>query len=107
MTTFLVLWRFNPLAPWPTDPAEMVKLSDMLNAQIDQRLKTGEIQEFGYFLNGRLGYSISVGESANTFGRVFSFYPFIEAEVNEIVSYETAVENMKVIWKARAEAAQK
>ena len=43
MTTFLVLWRFNALAPRPTDPAEMVKLSEMLNAQIDQHLKTVEI----------------------------------------------------------------
>jgi hypothetical protein len=107
MAKFLVLWHFNPMAPWPTDPAEMVKLSEMLNTQIDQHLKTGEIREFGYFLNGRSGYSIGVGESANTFGRVFSFYPFIEAEVHEIVPYETAVEIMRGVMKAKAEAMKK
>ena len=34
-------------APWPTDPVEMAKLSEMLFAAIDNALKTGKLLEFG------------------------------------------------------------
>jgi hypothetical protein len=79
----------------------------MMYVQVDQHLKAGGIEEFGYFLNGRSGNSIGGAESADTFVRVSSFYPFIEADVREIVPYDTGKEIIKGVWKAKAEAAQK
>ena len=28
MAKFLVIWRMNPNAPWPTDPAESAKIAE-------------------------------------------------------------------------------
>ncbi|MGZ7171893.1 MAG: hypothetical protein ACXVI1_11920 [Halobacteriota archaeon] len=35
MAKFLSLWRLNPSAPWPTDPAEGEKLNEMMWAAIE------------------------------------------------------------------------
>jgi len=104
MAKFLNVWRFNPMAPWPTDPAESAKLSEMLFAAIDNNLKTGETLEFGYFPNGTSGYSISTGESKDVFRRMFSFHPWIETDVHEMLPYETGKEMMRTVIKAQAEA---
>ena len=104
MAKFLNLWSFNPTAPWPTDPVETLKLSDMMYAELDKLLQTGELQEFGFFLDGTSGYAIAGGESKDTFKRVYSFYPFIESEVHEIVPYETGKEVARGVLKAKAEA---
>lgn len=52
MTRYLILWRRNPVAPWPRDPAEYSKLLEMSWAGIDGLLKKGEVKEFGWFLDG-------------------------------------------------------
>jgi hypothetical protein len=103
MAKFLTLWRTNPNAPWPTDPAEGVQLNEMMFAAIDNMLKTGEILEFGYFPNGRSGYLIASGETKDQFRDGVSFFPFIEMDVFEVVPYETGKEIMRGVFKAQAE----
>jgi hypothetical protein len=92
MAKYLNLWRMNPMAPSPTDPADVVKLYEMHFAAVDNWLKTGDVKEFGFFLDGRSGYVIAEGDSKGIFRRTFSFYPFIESEVQEMVPYETGEE---------------
>jgi hypothetical protein len=47
MAKFLNVWHYNPSAPWPTDPVEMTKFSEMMFAALDDALKTGDLLEFG------------------------------------------------------------
>ena len=49
MAKTLNIWHYNMSAPWPTDPVEMAKVSEMLFAAIDNALKTGQLLEFGTF----------------------------------------------------------
>jgi hypothetical protein len=103
MAKFLALWHFNPNSPMPTDSTEMVKAADMMWAATDYLLKTGELLEFGFFPNGRSGYAIGTGEAKDEFRRAFSFYPFVEGEVYEMIPYETGKEIMMGVIKAQAE----
>lgn len=109
MAKYLNLWRMNPMAPLlPTDPAEVVKLDEMLFAAVDNWLKTSEVKEFGFFLDGTSGYVITEGDAKDIFTRTFSHYPFIESEVQEIVPHETGIEIMRgIIIKAQAEVMKK
>jgi len=105
MAKYLNLWRLNPMAPWPTDPAEAAKLNEMLFAQMDNYIKAGVVKEFGYFLDGTSGYLIGEGESIVAFRAAQEFSPFIEnVDVQEIVPYETGKETIRGVMKARAEA---
>ena len=88
MARFLVLWRMNLAAPWPTDPAELPKLAEKMWAVQDDLLKKGEVKEFGFFLDGTSGYTIDEGEAIDTFRSNCMFVPYSEFEVHEIIPYE-------------------
>ena len=107
MARFLVLWRRNPVAPWPTDPAESSKLVEKLWMGIDSLMKKGTMKEFGYFLDGMSGYAIGEGDSADTFRNVSMFSPYIETEVQEIIPYEKAKGTLRALWKTLEEAAKR
>jgi len=89
------------VAPWPTDPTEVAKLNEMMFAALDNLLQKGEMQEFGFFQGATSGYTIGGGESKDAFRRAYSFYPFIEVEVHEIVPYETGKEVMRGFGKPK------
>ena len=72
MAKYLTSWRSNPNAPWPSDPIESAKLTEMMFAGIDDGLRNGQILEFGFFLNGRAGYAIAAGEAKDQFMAAFS-----------------------------------
>lgn len=107
MAKFLALWRFNPTAPWPTDPVEAAELFETRFAANDTLLQTGEVQEIGRFLDGKSGYVIASGESKDQFGRSFAAFPFAAMEVHEIVPFETVKEVVKGVLKAKAEAVKR
>ena len=107
MARFLTLWRNNPVAPWPTDPTEALKLNEKMFATLDNAIKKGEIEEFGFFQDGTSGYGIGKGESTDIFRRLRMFSPYILGEVHEIIPYEKGKEIMIAVAKAKIEAAKK
>jgi len=106
MAKYLTLWHLNPMAV-PLDPAEHVKLNEMLYAMMDNMLKTGEITEFGFFLEGGAGYTMSEGESADIFRNLTRFYPTVMVEPREIIPYETGKEILRGVFNELAEAVKK
>ena len=68
------------------DPDGHAKLSEMLYAGMDNLLKTDESTEFGFFLDGASGYTMSEGDFVDIFRKVTEFYPVIMAEPREIPS---------------------
>jgi hypothetical protein len=101
MAKFLVLWRVNPNAPWPQDPAELAKLNEMLFAATESGIKAGQIQESGYFLDGTSGCNVRTGESKDVIMDASSVLPWIVVEVHEMVPLETAKEAVGEASKAR------
>ncbi|MGB8311397.1 MAG: hypothetical protein WCE81_05995 [Halobacteriota archaeon] len=107
MAKYLVLWRLSPTAPWPTDPAEVIKLNEMLFAAADNLIKAGVIKEHGFFLAGG-GYTIYEIESLEAFRVAQMLHPFVEAvKVEEMVPYERGKEIVREAWTAKAEAMKK
>jgi L-rhamnose mutarotase len=102
MARYLVLWRRNPVAPWPKDLAESAKLHEVMWASIDNLMKKDEIKEFGWFLDGASGYSIGEGEPATVLRNVSMFMPYIECEIHEIIPHEKAKETMRALWQELA-----
>ena len=107
MARFLVLWRTNPVAPWPTDPSEALELNEKMFAAIDDLIKKGEVKEFGYFPDGTSGYAIGEGEATDAFRNVSMFQPYILGEVHGIIPYEKGKEITIALLKARIAAAKK
>lgn len=96
MGRFLVLWRQNPLAPWPKDPSDAAKLNEKMYAGVNNLIAKREIIEFGWLVDAR-AYGISVGEITDVFRRVSMFQPYILSEVHEIVPYEKGKEVSRAI----------
>lgn len=92
MARFLVLWRMNLSAPWPTDPIEALKLNEMMWAAIDGFMKEGVIEDFGNFPDATSGYAIGKGDATDIYKRLNVFLPYMSAEVHEIIPYEKGKE---------------
>ena len=105
MAKFMMLWRANPSAPWPLDPAAATQLFEMIFAAVDEGLKSGLTLEFGYFPNALSGYAISSGEAKakDMFMGAFTSYPWFQVEVHEIIDYETGKATARQVLKAQAE----
>jgi hypothetical protein len=92
MGKFLAIWTQSPTASWPIDPAEALKLNEMLWAGVEGLMKTGEIVEFGWFLDGKSGYAIGEGDSVTLFKNVNMFTAYFDMTIEEIIPYETGKE---------------
>ena len=103
MAKFMHLWRVNHSAPWPTDPTKGMQWFEMMFATIDQGLKSGQILEVGWFPNSISGYVITSGDAKDQFMSAFADYPWITADIQEIVPYETGKELTRQVLKAKAE----
>ncbi len=107
MARFLTLWRQNPVAPQPEDFMGELELIEGMFAVMDDLMKKGEIEEFGFFPDANSGYVISKGESADVFRRANMFQPHILSEVHEIIPYEKGKEIMIAVVKAKLEPPKK
>jgi len=103
----LVLWRVNPIAPFPTDPSKALELDEKVWAAIDGLIKKGEVEEFGVFPDGYSGYAIGKGETVDVYRDVTMFHPYFLAEVHEIIPLEKQKEIVRALLKAQIAAAQK
>jgi len=104
---YLTLWHMNPVAPTPTDPSENLKLNEMMFAGIENLMASGEIEEFGFFADGRSGYAIGKAETIDIFRNVSMFLPYIHCEVHEIIPYKEGKETSIAVMKTMIELAKK
>ena len=113
MARFLVLWRLNPAAIplMPKDPSESLKFYERQFAPIDDSIKKGEIEEFGFFPDtssgGASGYAISKGEATDILRTAWMQLPYYLFEVHEIIPYEKGKEITMALVKATIELAKK
>jgi len=107
MARFLVLWRLNPLAPWPTDPSKTLELNEKMWAAIDGSMKKGEIEEFGVFPDGYSGYGIGKGETVDVYRAGLMFQPYVLFDIHEIIPYEKSKEIVRALCEAQIAAAKK
>jgi hypothetical protein len=88
MTKYLVSWRRNMLAPWPTDRREIAENMEAMFEAIERYMDTGMVKENGLFADGDSGSFIFEGTSADVL-KMTSFYsPLIQYEVKEMIPYE-------------------
>lgn len=88
MTRYLILWRMNPAAPWPTDPSKGSELNEMMWMAIDRFKHEGLLEDFGFFPDGTSGYAIGKGDAIGVFSSLNMFIPYMLADVHEIIPYE-------------------
>lgn len=97
----------NPVAPTPTDPSEQLKLNEMMFAGIENLMASGEIEEFGFFADGRSGYAIAKSETIGIFRNVRMFLPYVHCEVPEIIPYKEGKETSIAVLKTMIELTKK
>jgi len=107
MGKYLTLWTMNPMAPWPTDPAEALKLNEAFWAGMDGLMKKGQIIDFGWFLDAKSGYAIGEGDAVTTFTNVNMFSTYFDTTVEEIIPYEVGKQVNRARLKALMAATKK
>ncbi len=90
----------NPNTPWPTNPADALKLNETFWAAIDGLLKKVEIVEFGWFMDERSGYAIGEADSMTIFKNINMFSAYFNVTVEEIIPYEVGKQVNRVYYKA-------
>ncbi len=100
MGKYLTVWTMNPNAPWPTNPADALKLNETFWAAMDGLMKKGEIIDFGWFMDGRSGYAIGEGDSVTVFKNINMFSAYFDMTVEEIIPYETGKQVNRAHYKA-------
>ena len=100
MGRYITLWTQSPMAPWPTDPAEALKLNEALWAAMDDLMKKGEVTDFGWFLDGKSGYAIGEGDSTTIFTNITMFSTYFDMTVEEIIPYEVGKQVNRAHLKA-------
>jgi len=104
---FLVLWRVNWSAPWPTDPSKNLQLNERMWTGIDALMKKGVVEDYGIFPDGASGYAIGKGEATDILSAVSMFQPYVISEVHEVISHEKSREIMRGLMKALIAATKK
>ena len=107
MARYLIMWRSNPVAPWPSDPLEYSEFIEKSFAAMDDLAEKGLITEMGSFLDGNSGYAICEGEATDIYSASSMFMPYWESEVYEMISWEKTKEITRALMKAQIEAAKK
>ena len=106
MARYLALWRWNTAVQWPTG-SEGLKLTEKSLATIDDLIKKGEIEEYGFFPDGGSGYMICKGESTDMYRISGMLQPYMLSEVHEIIPWEKAKEIALSMGKVMVEEARK
>ena len=104
MGKYLILWTQNPMAPWPTDPAESLKLYETFWAMMDGLMKKGDVKELCWFLNTTSGYAIGEGDSTTVLKNNSLFSLYFNMKVQEAIPYETGKQVLRASLKAVIEA---
>jgi hypothetical protein len=65
-------------------------------------MKKGELEEIGWFLDGKSGYAIGEGESTTVIRNLSMFMSFEEFKVQEIVTWDKGKAAVREAWKTLA-----
>jgi len=103
MARYLVLWRMNSAAPWPTDPSKSLELNEMMWMAIDSFKQEGLLEDFGFFPDGISGYAIGKGDVTDVFSRLSMFLPYMLPEVHEIIPYEKGKKALREVMSQMAQ----
>jgi len=108
MAKFLILWRLNPLSPFPTDPSKNIELNEKFWAIVDGLTKKDIVKDYGIFPDGTSGYCTAEAETADILNYAFMFQRYVvPAEVHDIISLEKQNETLRALCKAQIAAEKK
>jgi len=102
MPKFFIKWTMNQPA-CPATPEERAKVYQSLLTMVKADLNSGRLTDWGVFVGGHEGYSISELSEADLFTAQLRYDPYVIFEVSPTLSTEQVMESM---MKAAA-AAQK
>ncbi len=101
MTKFLTLWELDT-TKMPEKPDEQVaiytKLLNMVKEDFESR--TAHKMDWGEFVGGSVGYSISEGTEQEIALALMKYSPYIKFKVYPVLSLEQTFENMKKLSQA-------
>ena len=107
MGKYLVSYRVNPVAPWPSDPEKLLQMYEQAWAAVDALIEKGLIEDMGAFLDANSGFAVANADSEVVFQNLNTLWPFWLAEVKEAVSWDKAKEIWRATVQAQIEAAKK
>ena len=90
MSKYLVYWELND-SNLPSDPKERATIGIKLDQMVKQEINEGKVNDWGVFIDGDSGYAVMEGNSADLYEDFYRYKPYINFEVNEVLSIDQAL----------------
>ena len=87
MAKYLILWELDD-SRIPLDPKERGAAWTMMTDMVKQDMKTGVHNDWGSYVGGGKGYTISEGNELESAQLMHRFVPFVKFEVHQVMSVE-------------------
>ncbi len=99
MTKFLTLWKLDT-TKMPEKPEEQVAIYTKLLNMVKEDFETYSKMDWGEFVGGGVGYSISEGTEQELALALLKYSPYIKFKVYPVLSLEQVLENMEKLSQA-------
>ena len=87
MAKYLILWELDD-SRIPLDPKERGAAWTMMTDMVKQDLKAGIHSDWGSYVGGGKGYTISEGNELEIAKLMQRFVPFVKFEVHQVMTVE-------------------
>ncbi len=94
MTKFLTLWKIDT-TKMPEKPEEQAAIYTKLLNMVKEDFETSHKMDWGEFVGGGVGYSISEGTEQEIALAVMKYSPYVKFKVYPVLSLEQVLENME------------
>jgi hypothetical protein len=96
MAKYLLLWEINREF-MPEDPKEASALVVSMAEKVKRGIEDGRTVDWGMFIDGDQGYSISQLEPQDLYLRLQQFWPYVRFEVHEVLSVDDLIRTHKTV----------
>ena len=98
MGKYLVTWEAD-MSRFPADLKERAGMVFSLAGMTKQLIEEGKTSDWGIFIQGTAGYSIREGDSLELFQDLQKFSPYINFDVQEVLSVDNVLEAAKAMME--------
>ena len=94
MAKYLILWELDD-SKIPEDPKERGAAWTMMADMVKQDMKAGAHDDWGSYVGGGKGYTVSEGNELEIAQLMQKFVPFVKFEVHQVMTIEQVAELAK------------
>jgi len=92
MTPYLILWKVNTQA-LPANIDESLKLLQETNAWMKAEMASGNIKDYGEYVDGSGGYAVAVTDDiTKLYSGLMEFWPYVEFDTKPVITIDQTID---------------